>query len=102
MAMYCYYKISLKLKRMKRSLGIHPFGLLNAEGTIATLNKLLMFRALSNLLRGFFVTENQMLSLSESGWSRTLPHSSMLPFPIFSPKRAIHHFTMPFSRKIRS
>lgn len=91
MAMCCYYKISLKLKRMKHSLGIHPFGLPNAKGTTATLNKLLMTMALSNLLREFFVTENQM-SLSESGWSRMSPHSTMLLFPILSPQEGYTPF----------
>lgn len=46
---------------------MYPFGLQDARGTTATPNRLLVTRALSTLLREFFVTENQMMSLSESG-----------------------------------
>lgn len=85
MAMCCYYKISLEGKRMKHSPGIHAFGLQNAEGSTATANKLLRTRALSNLLGELSVTENQMMSLSESEWSGMSSHSSAPPFPVFFP-----------------
>ena len=63
----------------KPSPGMHPFGLQNAKGPTATPNKLLVIRALSTLLREFFVTENQMMSLSESGWNGMSSHSYFPP-----------------------
>lgn len=61
---------------------MHPFGLQNAKGPNATPNKLLVTGALSTLLREFFVTENQMMSLSESGWNGMSSHSYFPP-PFF-------------------
>lgn len=68
---------------MKHSPGMHPSGSQNAEGTTATPNKLLMTRPLSILLGEFFVTENQMMILSESGCNGMSSHSppSLLFFP---------------------
>lgn len=99
MAMCCYYKISLEGKRMKHSPGIYPFGLQNMKGATATPNKLLMTRALSNLLREGFVTENQMMSLSESGWNGMSSHSFCRPTSLLFSRRAINHSTLPFGRK---
>jgi hypothetical protein len=78
--MFCYYKISLEGKTKKHGSGKHPFGLQNAKGTTATPKKSLVTRALSTLLREFFVTENQMMSLSESGWNGMSSHSPQ-PLP---------------------
>lgn len=68
---------------MKHSHGMHPSGLQNAKGTTATPNQLLMIRALSILLREFFVTKKQMMILSESGCNGMSSHSppSLLFFP---------------------